>query len=234
MDHRPVRWLLATALSAACVPLLVGTARAQAIFTGNGAAASLDCFGGQALVRGSGNRLSIGGACRSLSINGNGNTVAINLAPGGPVRVNGNGNRVLYHYSAGPPKAQTSGADNQVLPDPRPASLATVLAPPPPLVVTGSSPVDLACGGRDVLIDGVGLRTVLRGGCRSLRIEGRSNMITAELLPGAPVLIGGPAIILNYVLVAEGPAPNVRVTRGLRATQIQHFGESQLSLPTAH
>lgn len=233
MDHRPVQWLVAAALAAAPA-LLPAPAQAQAIFTGNGAAASLDCFGGQALIRGSGNRLSIGGACRSLTINGSGNTVAINLAPGGPVRVNGNGNRVLYHYSAGPPKAQTTGADNQVMPDPRPPTLATVLAPPPPLVVTGTSPVDLVCAGRDVLIDGVGLRTVLRGGCRSLRIEGRSNMITAELLPGAQVVIGGPAVILNYVLVAEGPAPNVRVTRGLRATQIQHFGESQLSLPTGH
>lgn len=233
MDHRPVRWLLAAAFAAA-PPLLSARAQAQAIFTGNGAATSLDCFGGQALIRGSGNRLSISGACRSLTINGSDNTVAINLAAGSPVHVTGSGNRVLYQYSAGPPKSDTSGANNQILPDTRPPRLVTVLEPPPPLVVNGTSPVDLECAGRDVLIDGVGLRTVLRGGCRSLRIEGRSNMITAELLPGAPVLIGGPAIILNYVLVAEGPAPYVRVTRGLRATQIQHFGESQLSLPTAH
>lgn len=233
MDHRPVRWLAAAALTAA-VPLLAPPARAQVVFTGDGAAVSLDCRGGKALVRGSQNRLSISGSCRSLTISGSQNTVAISLTPGAPVQVSGDGNRVLYQYTAGPPKSETNGAANQVLPDTRPPSLATVLAPPPLLVVDGSSPVDLNCAGRDVLLDGVGLRTVLRGGCRSLRIEGRSNMITAELLPGAQVVIGGPAVILNYVLVAEGPAPNVRVTPGLRATQIQHFGESQLSLPTGH
>ncbi len=230
MDHRSALTLLALAGAAS---LLATPARAQAIFTGNGAAASLDCHGGQALVRGSGNRLSIGGACSRLAINGSGNVVAINLVPGSPVRVSGNDNRVLYHFAAGPPRAETSGADNQVLPDPRPPSLAAVLAPPPLLVVNANSPYDLACGGRDVLIQGDGLRTVLRGGCRSLRVEGRSDMITAELLPGAPVLIGGPAVILNYALVTEGPAPYVRVTApGLKATQIHHYGESQLSLPT--
>jgi hypothetical protein len=74
---------------------------------------------------------------------------------------------------------------------------------------------------------------VLRGGCRSVTVEGRFDRITAELLPGAAVSIGGAAVLLNYVLVAQGPPPVVRTTLpGLQATQIQHFGESQLALPT--
>ncbi len=219
---------------AACPP---SVARAQAVFSGNGAAAAFDCRGGAASVIGSGNRLTFGGACRSLAIRGSGNVVAIDLAPGRRVRVTGDGNRVLYRFAAGPPVASTSGADNQVLPDTRDGAaadrLAAILAPPPVLIVDAGSGYDVACGGRDVLIRGDGLRTVLRGGCRSLTVQGASDTITAELLPGAAIAIGGPAVILNYVLVAEGPAPVVRVTApGLKAAQIQHYGESQLSLPT--
>jgi len=74
---------------------------------------------------------------------------------------------------------------------------------------------------------------VLRGGCRSLTVEGQYDRITAELLPGAPVAISGVAVLLNYALVGEGPPPAVRTTvPGLGATQIQHFGSVQLTLPT--
>ena len=222
-------------LAAAAAP----ATQAQAVFSGSGAAASFDCGGGGASVIGSGNRLTFGGACRGLTIQGSDNVVAIDLAPGRRVRVSGSGNRVLYRFAAGPPAADTSGADNQVLPDPRDGTaaerLAAIMAPPPVLIVDAGSGYDVACGGRDVLIRGDGLRTVLRGGCRSLTVQGASDTITAELLPGAAVSIGGAAVILNYVLVAEGPAPVVRVTApGLKATQIQHYGESELSLPTYH
>ena len=215
------------------VTITAVAARAQVVFSGTDRAATLDCRGGAAIVQGSGNRLSIGAACRSLRIAGSGNVVAVDLLPGGPVDVAGDGNRVLYRFAAGPPRAQTSGADNQVLPDPRAGSFAAVLQPLPPLVVDAASATDLPCGGRDVLIRGSGLRIVLRGGCRSLTVQGSSDGITAELLPGAPVAIGGAAVILNYVLVVDGPAPVVRVSAaGLKATQIQHYGESSLSLPT--
>jgi hypothetical protein len=228
MRQRAALWLACLAAIA-----VSGGVRAQTVFTASGAAASLDCRGGAALVQGSGNRLSIGGACRSLGVVGSGNVVAIDLAPGAPVRVSGSDNRVLYRFAAGPPRAETSGADNQVLPDPRASTLVAVMAPPPPLLLDAASPYDLACGGRDVVVRGDGLRFVLRGGCRSLSVQGSSDRITAELLPGAAVSIGGSAVILNYVLVAEGPAPVVRVTRaGLKATQIQNYGDSELSLPT--
>ncbi len=227
---------LFAALVLAClggVASLPAPARAQAVWSGNGQAAALDCRGGPALVRGSGNRLTIGGACASLSIVGSNNVIAIDLAPGHAVRVSGDDNRVLYRFAAGPPRSQTSGADNQVLPDPRQGTVTAVMTPLPALIVDADSGYDLPCGGRDVVIRGDALRTVLRGGCRSITVLGRLDSITAELLPGALISIGGPAVILNYVLIAEGPPPVVRVTAlGLKAKQIQHFGESQLSLPT--
>lgn len=210
-------------------------ARAQTLFTGDHQQAALLCADDAAIVRGSGNRLSIGGACRSLTVTGSGNVIAVALVPGGAVRVSGNANRILYRSPAGPPHAQTSGADNQVVPDPRPPTLALVQAPPPLLTLNGASQVDQFCGGSDVLVLGDDLDFVLRGGCRSITVQGRRDRITAELLPGAQLAVGGPGVTVNYVLVAHGPPPVVRVTaRGLRATQLQRFGEGSLRLPTGN
>ncbi len=104
---------------------------------------------------------------------------------------------------------------------------------PGPLVVE-AAPYDLSCAGRDVLIRGDDLEVVLRGGCRSVTVQGRFDRVTAELLPGAGIAVGGAAVLLNYVLTGPGPAPVVRTTLpGLRATQIQRFGQNSLKLPTS-
>ena len=155
---------------------------------------------------------------------------------GGTVAIDGDRDRVVYDGPVAP-QAVTHGFYDQVVraqPTPVASTVEGVPSPPPVLVLTPASPsFDVDCTNRDVLVRGDSQHYVLRGGCRSLTVQGRLDLITAELVPGAPVTVGGPGVILNYVLIAQGPAPVVRVTSpSLRAEQIQHYGDSQLSLPT--
>lgn len=190
----------------------------------NGVTTVLVCQGGAARIHGYGNQVTVAGHCTNIDVRGSDNIVTADVDPGALVRVDGDRNRIIY---AGPvaPQAITNGFYDQVVRAEQPPSML-VLDP-------GSPSFDVVCTNRDVLIRGDSQRYVLRGGCRSLTVEGRLDAITAELQPGAQVAIGGAGVILNYVLVAEGPAPVVRVTvPGLKAEQIQHYDNSQLSLRT--
>jgi hypothetical protein len=67
--------------------------------------------------------------------------------------------------------------------------------------------LEFACAGRNVLVTGSRDRLVLRGGCRSVTVQGRADTIRAELLPGARIAIGGEAVTLHYRMVAAGALP---------------------------
>ena len=106
--------------------------------------------------------------------------------------------------------------------------------PPLPVLLVGSEAAgqEIGCTNRDVVVHADGIGVVLRGGCRSLRIDGGRLTVSAELLPGAPLLIGSAGVVVNYALVGFGPPPVVRLTRpGLRASHLERLGETALSLP---
>ena len=219
------------ALIAAGLPLMGGPAWADAAVNGSGRTEMLDCNGADATVNGDGNRLVFHGNCRSLRVNGGGNVVEIDLTPGGNVAIAGDGNHIQYTPVEPPPMIAAQGSANQVAagtPGAASAALAPALpdAPPPPaslvpaqvgpaatLVLDGEEQDrDIGCAGQNVLIRGSGGQFVLRGGCRSITVQGRANKIQAELQPGAHVAISGDAVTLNYTLVGAGPPPVVSVS----------------------
>ena len=68
------------------------------------------------------------------------------------------------------------------------------------------------CAGRDVLIHASFSHIVLRGGCRSILVQGQDDTIMAEVTPGSRIAIGGASVRLGYTLVSEGPPPVVSAT----------------------
>jgi hypothetical protein len=234
------------------VGLLPGIGRAEAI-NGSGRTLMADCGGGDATLNGSDNRVVFQGPCRALRIAGANNQVEIELMPGAPIEIMGAANHVLYAPMAPSPVVSAQGAGNVVeagsagaasaalapaLPDRPPAPPALVIAPAGPpagaVVLDGDDEdSDVACTGRDVLIHGSHSRYVLRGGCRSITVQGRANRIQAELQPGARIAVGGDAVTLDYTLTRPGPAPVVSVTgSGSQATHIQHFDGPTVMVPS--
>ena len=193
-----------------------------------------DCAAGSAQVVGNGNRVVVAGACRTLDVFGSGNSVVVDLEPGAVVRITGSRNRVAYRTAAGIPTVAINGRGDTVQAA-EAADLATLPPPPGPLVIpAGALSGKFACGGLDVVIHASYGRYDLRGGCRSVTVDGTSTTIVAELAPGAPVAIGAAGVAMNYVLVADGPPPQVRVTiPGEQATHIERSNGSFLQLPTA-
>ena len=70
------------------------------------------------------------------------------------------------------------------------------------------------CGGRDVLIHGSRGHYRLRGGCRSVLVQGSANRIEAELQPGGRIGIGGDGVTLAYTLTRDGAPVQISVTGG--------------------
>lgn len=227
-------WLLAA------LPALVAWAPAPVladpvlVIRGDPGQVVQDCAAGSAQVVGNGNRVVIAGACRTLDVFGSGNSVVVDLEPGAVVRVAGNRNRVAYRTAAGTPTVAISGRDD-IVRAAAAAELAVLPPPPGPLVIpAGALSGRFACAGLDVVIHASYGRYDLRGGCRSVTVDGAATTIVAELAPGAPVAIGAAGVTMNYVLVADGPPPQVRVTvPGEQATHIERHNGSFLKLPTA-
>jgi len=206
-------------------------ARADAVVDGSHRTELLDCAGAAAVVNGDANNLVFHGKCASLALDGAGNTVEIDLAPGGALRVSGNGNHVLFTPIVPGPVIVTIGSDNAVaagsggaasaalappIPDapPPPVSVAPPEAPRPgTLFLRGDGITRMAdCAGRNVLIEGSDSRITLTGGCRSVTVQGHADTIVASLQPGARIAIAGDGVTLHYDLAAPGAAPIVSVT----------------------
>ena len=208
-----------------------GPARAQLVIRG-GAGGPYDCAGGDAQVVGNATSVAIAGSCRTLGVFGSGNAVVVDLRPGAVVQVTGDRNRVVYRPASGAPSVAVSGADDVV----QPATAAELASLPPggPLVIpAGALSGSFGCAGRDVVIHASYARYDLRGGCRSVTVDGTSTTVRAELEPGASLSVGAAGVAINYVLVADGPPPSVLVTApGERATHLQRNGDSLLQLPT--
>jgi hypothetical protein len=54
-----------------------------------GGARTTDCNGGDAVLNGSGNSVNFRSSCRTLTLNGSGNAIKIELQPGGTITLNG-------------------------------------------------------------------------------------------------------------------------------------------------
>ena len=66
---------------------------------------------------------------------------------------------------------------------------------------------------------------VLRGGCRSLTVEGDGDRVQAEMMPGTRITIIGSKSTVAFALLGTGPDPIVSVNgQGSDAWRIQRLG----------
>ena len=103
---------------AGAVGLSIGTAQAATTdpavnFAGSNSTFAGDCHGQDASLAGSGNTVTIHGACRTFQIAGDGNRALVDMAPGGTIKVFGNNNRVSW-TSSGEVEVTTVGPGNIV------------------------------------------------------------------------------------------------------------------------
>jgi hypothetical protein len=67
----------------------------------SGGAKTVDCGGGDAVLNGSGNSVNFRDTCRTLTVNGSGNAIKIELQSAGTITLNGTGNNVSYAPAGG-------------------------------------------------------------------------------------------------------------------------------------
>jgi len=81
------------------------------------------------------------------------------------------------------------------------------------IVLAGAPPAGaVACADRNVVIEASDGDFTLRGGCRSLTVQGHADHVQAELRPGAHVAIGGDRVAVRYTLApAGGAAPQISI-----------------------
>jgi hypothetical protein len=196
---------------------------------------SVDCAGGDAEVGGNRNTVTFTGACRGLTLRGDANRIAIDLASGASLDIEGNGNTIRYTVSGGgrEPAVRVSGSNTDL------ASTGITPTPAPsaePVRLTGDNQnLQLDCTGRPVDIQGNRSRYRLSGGCNALSVHGESNMVQAELQPRAKVEIEGNGTTLTYTIQGGGDDAAV-VVRGAdsRAVRVARLdaGGSPSGAPT--
>ncbi len=216
--------------------LMPGTGQAAAV-NGSGLATTADCNGGDAAVNGSANRVVFRGRCRTLRVAGSSNQVDIDLTPGGAIEIIGTANRVFYSPIAPPPVVSALGIGNEArsgaaiaapdLPE-EPSAEATPVIPSgrsssSTIVLGGESEAsDVSCTSCDLLIRGSNSHYRLRGGLRSITVEGHADQIQAELEPGARIVINGDGVTLNYSQTRDGLPPVVSITgNGNQVTRVE-------------
>ncbi len=63
------------------------------------------------------------------------------------------------------------------------------------------------CAGRDVTIHGTCSLYVLRGGCRSVTVDGDLDIVQAEMAPGGRIKVDGHGITVSWAVADHGRAP---------------------------
>ena len=110
------RMAIAAAVLAGTVGAAQGAAQSsdpEVNFAGSNAHFAGDCHGRDASLAGSGNIVTIHGACRAFQIAGDGNRVLVDMAAGGTIKVYGSNNEVSWR-SAGKVDVTTVGPGNVV------------------------------------------------------------------------------------------------------------------------
>ncbi|MCE7797640.1 DUF3060 domain-containing protein [Sphingobium sufflavum] len=109
---RPFACLTLLPVLALLIPV---AAQAQTRFEGAGEEVALDCNGGTIHVAGASNRLTIGGACTELQVEGANNQIRIDLAARSGISVQGAGNVIRWTApGSAKPKLAISGAGNRL------------------------------------------------------------------------------------------------------------------------
>ena len=174
------------------------------------------CTGQAVRLEGNHNVLKPFGVCGSLLIKGIANQVVLDFAANAALRVEGSGNQVAYHGSK-PVTIDLLGPGNSVI-----APQAPVLESAPVLLLTGDDQAkEVDCAGRSVSVQGRRAFYLLRGGCKSLTIQGDLVIVQAEMRPGAAIAITGRGDRVGWVLDAPGKPPALSV-RG-EANHCEHL-----------
>ena len=97
----------------ALVAGLAGQAKDPIHIVGVGQGSTVACGGRDVVVEGTEHDLTFTGNCASLKLNGTGNKVVIDLAPGAPVMVTGTDQTVRWRSSRAP-QVRMQGIDNSV------------------------------------------------------------------------------------------------------------------------
>lgn len=160
------------------------------------------CTGRDVQIEGNHNVIKPFGICRSLLLKGVANQVDLALEPGGAIRIEGGANAVTYQ-AASAAVADMLGDGNTVTPH-----LVPAVDQGPNLRLSGDDRAQaIDCAGRNVTIQGDRGLYVLRGGCRSLTVQGALVTVQAQMLPGAPIVIDGHGIRVGWALDGRGHAP---------------------------
>jgi outer membrane protein OmpA-like peptidoglycan-associated protein len=109
---------------------------------------------------------------------------------------------------------------------------APALAQQGPLNIQGNDrSVSQSCAGRNVTITGNENAVRLTGGCRSLRVQGNGNAVTAEMAPGAPILVVGNNTRVEWTLSGRGAEPTVQITGNGSAVAPVGSGQPRAAAP---
>lgn len=244
-NHNKVRWRLIGGTGAAKVTItgtddLVGAGDAPLAGLAAGATrppldlsagTQADCQDRDVHISGDGGAYTLKGGCRSIHIDGTGNTVHAELQPQAGIAP-GHANRVYWFMSrnGAPPQVTDPGTDSQVLQEQRLGSTVLPASETPPpdgaLMLTGERPLtDADCHGRDVQITADNSRFVLHGQCRTITVAGNHDTVEAEMMAGSRIRINGDHTVVQFVLVTTGPDPIVSAEGdGSSAYRIQRLG----------
>ncbi len=214
---------------------LGGMGHAQTASPGGDTGSAIDCAGGDASVAGDGKQLVIHGACRSLTVRGDGNRIEADLAPRAHVLVQGDNNAVRYRLIGGTEAAHVAiiGDRDVVGPDAAPLAGEAAPATRSPLTIAAGSPTEANCTDRDVVVGADALSVSLRGGCRSVSVLGAGTTVHAEMQPQSRISVPGSNDTVFWFLKTAGADPVSDVTgQNSKVLQQQRLG-SVIAPPSA-
>ena len=225
-------WLLLYGIGAGLLPAAAGAQTPlELLFQAEAQTLSHACAGQPVRIEGNHNTVTLTGSCGSLVLKGYANAVSLALAPAAAIRVEGSDNQVSYTAPA-TPAIVALGPNNSVhaaqavfsaQPVPKPARppVEPVSVPPPiahratptaGIRLDGEDQQRLAdCAGRDVTVTGSRSAYVLRGGCRSVTVNGELLTVQAELQPAAHLAITGQGDIIAWAVSGKARGPSATI-----------------------
>ena len=209
-------WLLSVAGTAAAAPPAVQN---------DGETSTLPCGTESASVFGKRNVITFTGACRGLTVRGDGNHVSVALAPAAPVDIAGSDNQVRVTAGGGG-TLQVSGSNTLLVADGGTAPNAAGSR------ITGDGQtIQLECNASAITLEGNHSRFHVHGPCRGLTLRGTGNVADIELAPGAAIAVEGDGTVVIWRQTAPGAAPTVRIQG--TASLVQPESAAQAAAPPA-